>query len=187
MRAFLLSFISPLGRCPRGAFWWRQLLLAVLLYPCCNVSAYSGVKMFGEGITQAVCLIPPLLAQCFAPTCLGSAYGTVEGAVVGYYCELRHYTPTGFELYPGIPALLCFVVALLAAWSSLALMLKRLRDTRAGLRALPLCLTLCWGLPLACSDKIFGTSVAEGVTIAAFGIPLLASVILSLLPSRKDS
>ncbi len=136
---------------------------------------------------QAVCLIPPLLAQCFAATCLSSACGAGEGAVYGYYCELRHHAPTGFELYPGIPALLCYVVALLAAWCSLALMLRRLRDTRAGLRALPLCLPLCWGLPLACSDKIFGTSVAGGLTIAAIGIPLIATIVFALLPGRKEA
>ncbi len=187
MKTLLRSFLTPCGRIGILGFWWRQLLLAALLYPCCNVSAYSGVKMFGEGITPVMYLIPSLLAQCFAPTCLSSAYGAGEGAIYGYYCELRHHAPTGFELYPGIPALFCYLVALLAAWSSLALMLRRLRDTRVGLWALPLCLTLCWGLPMPLCEGIsdFETCFPESLQIAAFGIPLIASLILALLPSRK--
>ncbi len=180
-----LSFLRPCGRIGRWPFWWRQLLLATLLYPCCNVSSFSGVKMFGSDIMQVVSLIPPLLAQCFAPTCLSSVWSSVEGTVYACYWVEFHHAPMGLVLWPGIPALLCYIVALLAAWSSLALMLRRLRDTRAGLRALPLCLPLIWVAPFLIYERVSDKLMNEGFAMAAFCLPLIASLILSLLPSRK--
>ncbi len=185
MRSFFLSFLTPCGRIARLSFWWRQLLLAALLYPCCNVSTFSGVKMFGSDIMQVVSLVPPLMAQSFAPTCLSSVLSSVEGTVYACYWVKFHHAPMGLVLWPGLPALLCYTLALLAGWSGLALMLRRQRDTRVGLWALPLCLPLIWVAPFLIYERVSDKLMNEGLAIAAFCLPLIASLIISLLPSKK--
>ncbi len=185
MRAFLLSFISPLGRCARRAFWWRQMLLAVLLWPSVRYACYHGLMMFGGNTVMTwLSNIPTSLAQTFLPALMTSTAAEV-GASFAFSSlvereHLYNYTPTGFEIIPGIPALLCYAFALLAGWSSLALMLRRLRDTRFGYWALPFCLPVCWFLLV----DSWGPKPMGDLQTTILCIPVIASLICAVLPSR---
>ncbi len=185
MRAFLLSFLSPCGRIRRWPFWWRQLLLAVLLWFSTRIACYTGLLMFGSdafGMKLASSL-PPILSQFFAPTALASALSSIESWVYFYYLvEAKGTPPTGLGLGSGLTALLCYSIALLAGWSSLTLMLRRLRDTRVGLWGLPFCLTLLWVIPLLFAYVPIG----DEILLIPFALSLIATLILALLPSRRD-
>ncbi len=184
MKKLILSFISPCGRIGIGGFWWRQLALAVPFYLCLFWSYYGSSLMFGRGRTlDYVHALPAALAQAFPSTIVGVGFASFNG----YYCYLADcmeffradgtaYVPGGWEWPFGILVALTYPLALLLAWCSFALVLRRLRDTRFGLRALPLCLAAFWMVGL----NAISPSLAPAGLLSC-----LASLILGCWPSRK--
>ncbi len=185
MKRLLLSFLSPCGRIGIGGFWWRQLLLILPLYFCTFHASYPTLLMFGgsSGWVTNACFAPAILAQA-APAGWFSAlaWGVANFQFLQVWENVYHYqyTPTGWNWAQGSLALLCLAAAMLLTWSSFALVLRRLRDTRVGLWVLPLCLTALWAAALGALGYI-----NDWFSDAVICIPVLVALIVSFLPSRK--
>ncbi len=96
--------------------------------------------------------------------------------------------------YEASPALLwplfalSFALVLLLVWSSLAFVLRRLRDTRPGLLLLPLCLPFLWWMIAYACIKPFGWRVFQeyrSVADTLFWVFCLTSFICTCLPARR--
>ncbi len=140
--AFLLSFCSPCGRIAPLAFWWRQFLLIFPLYLCTRYACLVGQSMQGQvwGLLDEASVLSVLLTQLCPPGLYASGLACLG---VHYAGEFSH-APVFISTCLPAAGLLCLLLSLLAAWCCLALVLRRLRDARFGLLALPLCLTLPW-------------------------------------------
>ncbi len=179
----LSSFFSPCGRIGIGGFWWRQLLLALPLYLCLYHAHYSFERMFDLG-NAGISALPLLLAQAcppaFASAGLGVGSATFRFTVEWENIHLYQYSPTGWEMQPGLTATLCLLAASLLAWCSFALVLRRLRDTRPGLWPLPLCLAALWWYGAGFLGYRW-----DWLRDILFALPLIASFIFTCLPSHR--
>ncbi len=131
------SFGSPGGRIGRLGFWWRQGVLALILFAG-TLLYHAGDRLHhGRLFFQAV--LEPVWAVV-------SACVTHFIAFLGGYEAAEHLT-TPLLCEPVLPvpsqgcamAMLVLGVLLLiaASWGCVALMLRRLRDTHLGLWWLP--------------------------------------------------
>ncbi len=166
-------------------FWWRQLLLILPLYFCTFHACYPTLLMFDRSSDWPInaCLAPAFLAQAAPAGWLSAlAWCGANFQFLQVWENVYHYqyTPTGWNWAQGSLALLCFAVAMLLAWCSFALVLRRLRDTKVRLWALPLCLTAFWAAAL---DAV--GYVNDWFSDAVICIPMLVALIVSFLPSRK--
>ncbi len=174
LRRVFLSFSSPCGRISPLAFWWHQLALTLPLYLCTCTACLAGTS------GQALCwldeasVLSVLLSQVCPTGLLAS----------GLACVQVHYAGGSTPASPlvTLSALPCLMLSLLAAWCCLSLVLRRLRDSRAGLWAFPLCLTLLW-------TQFIMLTKHRPVWLddALIALVLLMPVVCLSLPSRKES
>ncbi len=183
MNQLILSFLSPRGSIGIGGYWWRQLLLSLPIYPCMFISTASCMHMF-----PTRCELLPMLLLALAqgnPLTLFSACCGVWDADFAYYgtwkLAMENGELPGWQWMPGLTMLFSYALGILAAWCSFALVLRRLRDTRAGLWALPCCLPLFWGLAAAAIPFDPPRWLGSGLLLSLLLIPL----VISLLPSRR--
>ncbi len=186
MKAFLLSFLTPRGRIGIGAYWWRQLVLALPLYPCSFFSAVAYMSMFRSGfIFELVMFLPLSLAQGNPLTLFSSFHGAGDASFAysaRWHMAMENHpcVPplTGWQLLPGLLGLLCILLAILLGWCSFALLLRRLRDAGVSLWLLPCFLTACWVF------WAVGTDAPAAVCCCALFLPLIASIFFSCLPTQ---
>ncbi len=189
MNSLLQHFLTPCGRVGRAAFWKRQALLALLLYPSIILTTLS---------YEALCsnsgwLIDALLLFGASAGCL-LTLGAVWLALVTLFASFG-LAPALVHVPESVPTLvwpmlvLCSALVLLATWSSLALVLRRLRDTRPGLWLLPLCLPLVWWIVGSACLKSLGWSALQEYHVVVYGLfwfCCLTSIICTCLPSRQE-
>ncbi len=131
---------------------------------------------------QLCCFITNFLILS-SGSCLTNFAGICAGGVLvaekAYH--LRHTQPVDYFIieHCELVMVLALVLLLLALWCSFALILRRLRDTRPGLWALPLCLPGLWLLGIELLPL-------EGMLQSYLWYALLAHVVF-LLPSRKGA
>ncbi len=194
MKKILLSFLSPCGRMGVAAYWKRQLLLFVLMGFCFAPNLTNALQMFGEDSLWLNIFYAPALLGQGNPFLLGVMLAATDQVqLLHRMAEAVNSSPTGWELGSGLAFIGLLLLALLAGWSSLALLLRRLRDTRLGLWALPFCLPLLW-LVLLSLATIYAVpeddTEAYLIALRRFStlmpIPFLFPLILSSLPGRKE-
>ncbi len=149
-------------------------MLAALLYPAAYVMVYEATWM-SWSVGGRFADVALMLAQP-SPVGLLSVLVASDDARQDVLMS-DGWAPDafpGFELTPGLVAASLFV--LLMMWCSFALVLRRLRDTRAGLWAFPFCLPAVWSwLVFVASGNPF-FSIMCGATMLMVSIaPLSAS------------
>ncbi len=188
------SFLSPCGRVGVAAYWKRQLLLFVLTGFCTFPNLMNALQMFGEDSLWLKALYAPALLGQGNPFLLGVTLAATDQAqLLHRMAEAANNSPTGWEPGPGLAFIGLLLLALLVGWSSFALLLRRLRDTRVGLWALPFCLPLL-GLALLSLATIYAVPdddteaylSAIDVFATLMPIPFLLPLILTSLPGRKE-
>ncbi len=141
-QSLLPSFCSLRGRVSPLAFWWRQLVLIVPLWLGTYGACLAGKQGLLFGLADDVAVLSVLMSQLCPTSLLAAALPCVELHYAG-----AGAAPWGLSLgsvAASLLALFCLALSLFAAWCSLALVLRRLRDSRPGLWTLPLCLSLLW-------------------------------------------
>ncbi len=190
MNSLLLQYLTPCGRASRSVFWKRQALLALLLYPAILLSVLS----FNAVSPESGWLIQVLLL-CVATAGCVLSLGAAFGALVTLFFLSWGGMPAELQpFYEASPALLwplfalSFALVLLLVWSSLAFVLRRLRDTRPGLLLLPLCLPFLWWMIAFTCIKPLGWRVFQeyrSVADTLFWVFCLTSFICTCLPARR--
>ncbi len=188
MKKLILSFISPCGRIGIGGFWWRQVVLAMMLF--------VGELLYhaGDRLHHGRLFFQSALERVFA---LDSACVTsFIGFQCGYEAAENLTAPLLLEPVVPVPSQTCSMAMLLlgtllwigVSWCSLALIIRRLRDTRLGLWWMPVFL-LWWQLvciPEA-SEWLFPYLDLNEDQSMVFGLLLFAFMhIIYCLPSCKD-
>ncbi len=141
MKQLLLSFFSPYGRLDALAFWWRSLVLALLLFPCMYALTYYGaITHRGVGNSGMGDLL--VFTQLTLPTLVSSILGYFGGDEAG--TSAVQLNVEGLKLCVGFELPLAILMGLLLTWSQAVIALKRVRDTRWGTPLLLGCLP-CFG------------------------------------------
>ncbi len=171
MKRYLLSWLSPCGRIGVGRYWKRQILLAILTAVCTSPNLAMALQLFDrDSLWQGLCYLPALPGQG-NPLLLSMMFAANDQAYVLLNIHSSGDPTCSWEPGTAILYASLLLLALLAGWSSFALLLRRLRDTRPGLWAFPFCLPMLW-VPLA---------------PLLVGLSLILSVILPSLPGRKGN
>ncbi len=188
MRKFLLSFFSPCGRLGRLGFWWRQLALAPLIFLGgfasslgalwqAHACVFSMLPKEGAPLNDVAAVAEIICCETF-PNMLAAGWGGVEAEYM--VPKLLAHPDAAAPLTPESLVLIGLALLLPVAWCTLALTLRRLRDTRPGLWLLPLCFALPWvALVDACTDA------PKPVLGIVFYATLALGHVFLCLPSRN--
>ncbi len=178
MKSLFLSFLSPCGRIGNAGFWWRQLLVAVLLCPASAWLAHT-LTWMKWGAWSDFAPVPFSFMQVSPLAYLPSALAGSEAVNdVRLSDGWAPDTLAGVHLSPAL--LVGALLVCLLSWCSFALSLRRLRDSRTGLYLLPLC------LPAWCSSlayDVFEWSYDSRLILRAV-VTLLSVAVLSMRSHR---
>ncbi len=196
MLSFLRSFCTLNGRLNRRGYWYRQILLALLLLPCGNIATTFADHLIG-GHGNIILMGPPLLLLQFSPLSLLTFLG--GGSLESSLPLISRESLEGLEeTIPTLGQLLMLLaggLAILPTWCAASLTLRRLRDTRLSPACLLLCLPMLWLIPLGTVVELIaeftpagsGTCDLELILNLILCIPLLLGTFFTSLPSRPQS
>ncbi len=162
-------------------FWWRQFLLAALVFAGVFVFEYHHFIHYGHSNITAIF---PLFIPACAPLLFAFMQGdslSFEAAMV-FLFEHQLFGPGSLPADAAAHAAMtaAFLLLTLAFWCSTALILRRLRDMRGGLRWLPVC------MPGLFVGALYACGVGNEYMGAVALLLILTSTLLFCRPSRES-